>query len=152
MSIPNEVFEVQMRILIEDLLCRGHTKRQIYSAMSQSELRATKSQVDVFIAEIVKEWHDEAEPIREQQRAKHRRMAERLYSKAFADKKYSTCVNVLRLMTELDGTLSPARVSVSLPRSKDGQDPEFEDRSKSELDYFATHGEWPGGTQSAEVH
>lgn len=142
-ALANEVAEIQTRIVIEDLMCRGHTKHQIYAVMARHELNPSKAHIDRCMAEITEEWREESEPMREEQRKRHRRMAEQLYRTAFADRKYNTCVQVLRLMTELDGTQAPARVSVSVPHAKGGADPEFEDKSQAELEYFATTGRWP---------
>lgn len=150
MTIENEILEMQAKVLVEELLLRRHTLSQIQSLMARHDLRLTKADTNRIVKLVKAEWANATEEVREERRDAQRRSLENLYRTAFADKKYSVCLGVERLLAELDGTMAPKRVQVS---TGNREEDEFDDRSEVELEYFSKHGYYPDEDPNREqVH
>lgn len=148
----NEVIEAQAKIVAEQLLLQGKSEQQAVRLMIKSTPEwpgITRAQALEVIAAVKREWLEVAEPTREEYRALQVRRLDHLYDAAFTSKRFSTCLQVQKLLAEIHGTLAPKKVDLRIPAGS-GADAEFEDRSQFELEYYADHGRWPPEDDGAE--
>lgn len=146
MSHLDDLVESQCKVLVEEMLLRRFSRNQIAKAFENPKPEAgvprlSKAQCDRLIREIKLEWQSASQATREERRESQRRSLENLYRTAFDKGKYGVCLGVERLLAELDGTMAPKKVDVTLPGA--ANDDEFEDKSEMELEYFAATGRWP---------
>lgn len=76
-----------------------------------------------------------------QRKAQHVSRLEALYRRCLAHKKFSTAERVLAQLGRVHGVEAPKVLQVtSTPQQLD---PEFDNRSEQELDFYLNHGCWP---------
>lgn len=147
----NALLLEQAKILAEEMLLRRHSNGQVVRLLMKQYPVMTASAARRVIEDLARDWREAAEPARQERRNQQRVVLHNLYARAFAEKKYSTCLGVERLLADLDGTLAPKRF-VDIPAGRGiGKDDEFEGKSEAECDFFATYGRWPD-EQRGEAH
>lgn len=101
----------------------------------------------VYVVRMVKEmWKAESEEERTERRSYMLRSLDYLYTRALAAKDFKNCLEILRTVAKLEGTLTES-VSLNLPSGiAKSLEEEFEGRSPGELEFFANHGRYPEDT------
>lgn len=148
-------------VLAEALLLQRHRRGTVIRMLMEPEERVdgkltgkgglglTDRQARLILGKVEQEWREQGEEIRADARRSQILTLNNLYQTAFEERKLNVCVQIMGLLAKIQGTLAPLRLQVDQPLPGAGDD-EYADRSISELNYFAEHGEWPA--EGGRVH
>lgn len=126
--------------LTESLIIRRFDRRDIHQALrAKYGAAASEVRVDDLVESVHRRWRQESEKDAPARADAQRRALMRLYRSAEQDKDWRVCVEIEKLLSKLDGTAAPTKVSVASPE----QWAEFEGRSHADLTFYAEHGYWP---------
>lgn len=130
----------QAMALVETLLVRRYDRTDISKALrNRYGQQLPDAMIQRLLREVAARWQRESEDDREARVEAQRRALLRLYRQAESDKEWRVCVEIEKLLSKMDGTAAPQKVSVASPTEW----AELEGRSQAELLFFAEHGYWP---------
>lgn len=133
------------------LLSRRYTRAQVIDVMTSGDPQGliltcgvtkgfvvTKLQAQRAVDKVQRAWKEASEQVREDSREYQLRTLDDLYRKAYESDQLRQCVEVQKLIAQIEGNLAPVRVETTAKEAD-----EFSDRSEEELETYAATGYWP---------